>query len=50
MSTKIAVNLPVKNLAESTRFFSELGFSADRSRANATTETFVISDEIFCCS
>jgi predicted lactoylglutathione lyase len=26
MSTKIAVNLPVKDLATSTRFFAELGF------------------------
>jgi predicted lactoylglutathione lyase len=34
MSTKIAVNLPVKDLAEANRFFAELGFGSDKRLAN----------------
>jgi uncharacterized protein len=47
MPTKIAVNLPVKDLAASTRFFAELGFPSDEKLANANLEAFVISDDIY---
>ena len=46
MSTKIAVNLPVKDLAASTRFFTALGFARDERLANATMEAVVIGDDI----
>jgi hypothetical protein len=38
MSTKIAVNLPVKDLATSTRFFPELGFLRNERLATENTE------------
>ena len=44
MVTKIAVNLPVRDLAESARFFSALGFPADERLTNANTIAHVISD------
>ena len=47
MSTKIAVNLPVGDLAASARFFAELGFPPDKRLANETMEAFVISDDIY---
>ena len=47
MSTKIAINLPVKDLAASTRFFTELGFPTDTSLASETMEAFIISDDIY---
>jgi catechol 2,3-dioxygenase-like lactoylglutathione lyase family enzyme len=48
MSTKIvAVNLPVEDLAASTRFFTELGFPTDKRLANETIEAFIISDDIY---
>jgi predicted lactoylglutathione lyase len=47
MSIKIAVNLPVKNLAESARFFARLGFPSDRQLANENMEAVVISDDIY---
>ena len=47
MSIKIAVNLPVKDLADSTRFFAELGFPADPRLANENTQAFIISDDIY---
>jgi catechol 2,3-dioxygenase-like lactoylglutathione lyase family enzyme len=46
VSNKIAVNLPVKDLAESTRFFAALGFPSDKRLANENIEAFVISDDI----
>jgi uncharacterized protein len=46
MSIKIAVNLPVRDLADSTRFFAELGFPADTRLANENMQAFVISDDI----
>ena len=47
MSTKIAINLPVKDLAASTRFFTGLGFPTDTSLASETMEAFIISDDIY---
>jgi len=47
MSTKIAVNLPVKDLTASARFFAALGFSPDERLANETMAAFVIGDGIY---
>jgi predicted lactoylglutathione lyase len=47
MPTKIAVNLPVRDLPESARFFGALGFPADKRLANENTEAHVISDDIY---
>jgi predicted lactoylglutathione lyase len=47
MSTKIAINLPVKDLAEANRFFAELGFGSDKRLANENMEAIVISDQIY---
>jgi hypothetical protein len=47
MSIKIAVNLPVKDLAHSTRFFAELGFPADTRLANDNMQACIISDDIY---
>lgn len=47
MSIKIAVNLPVKDLTESTRFFAGLGFPSDKQLANENMEAVVISDDIY---
>jgi uncharacterized protein len=46
MSTKIVVNLPVKDLARSTRFFAALGFSPDQRFADENMAALVISDDI----
>ena len=37
MPTKIAINLPVKDLRESTAFFAALGFPADERLASEDT-------------
>jgi len=47
MSTTIAVNLPVRGLATSARFFAALGFPRDELLANPTTEAVVVSDNIY---
>src|SRR5215831_16104268 len=47
MPTKIAVNLPVKDLAASARFFAALGFPPDNRLANKTMTAFVISEDIY---
>ncbi len=47
MSIRIAINLPVRNLAESTRFFAALDFRRDERLANENTEAVVISDDIY---
>ena len=47
MSTKIAVNLPVKDLATSTRFFADLGFHRDERLATESTEAVIVSDDIY---
>ena len=47
MTTKIAVNLPVRDLAESARFFSALGFPSDERLTSANTAPHVISDDIY---
>jgi predicted lactoylglutathione lyase len=47
MSTKNAVNLPVEDLATSTRFFAELGFLRNERLATENTEAVIVSDDIF---
>jgi predicted lactoylglutathione lyase len=47
MSTRIAVNIPVKDLAESSRFFARLGFPSNEQLANENMEARVISDDIY---
>src|SRR5262249_20851351 len=47
MSIKIAVNLPVKDLAASARFFAALGFPPDNKLATKTMAAFIISDDIY---
>lgn len=46
MSTKIAVNLPVKDLAQSGRFFAELGFASNEQLSTENMEAIVVSDDI----
>ena len=47
MSTKIFVNLPVKDLARSTQFFTKLGFSVDERYTDEKAGCLVISDDIY---
>jgi uncharacterized protein len=47
MSTKIFINLPVKDLARSTGFFTELGFSFDSRFTDENAACLVISDDIY---
>jgi dihydrofolate reductase len=47
VSTKLAVNLPVKDLAQSTRFFAELGFAFDQRLANENVNALVINDDTY---
>jgi uncharacterized protein len=47
MSTKLAVNLPVKDLTQSTRFFAELGFAFDQRLANENVNALVINDDTY---
>jgi predicted lactoylglutathione lyase len=46
MSTKIAVNLPVKDLDRSLQFFTRLGFSVNPQLTNSTNAHLVITDDI----
>ena len=46
MSTKIAVNLPVKDLGQSSRFFAALGLARNEQLSNENMEAFVVSDDI----
>jgi uncharacterized protein len=47
MSIRIAVNLPVKDLARSARFFAELGLVRNEQLSNETMEAIVVSDDIY---
>src|SRR5262249_52233946 len=47
MSIRIAINLPVTDVAASTRFFTALGFSPDPRLANEHMEAIVIGDLIY---
>jgi predicted lactoylglutathione lyase len=47
MSTKIFVNLPVKDLGRSTEFFTKLGFPVEERFTDAKAGCLVISDDIY---
>ena len=45
MTVQTFVNLPVKDLAKTTEFFSKLGFSFDRPSPDGQTTRMIISDD-----
>jgi predicted lactoylglutathione lyase len=47
MSTQTFINLPVRDLARATEFFTKLGFSFDPRATSESTACMVISDEAF---
>ncbi len=47
MSTKIFVNLPVKDLERSVEFFTKLGFSFNPKFTDETATCMIISDDIY---
>jgi len=47
METKIFVNLPVKDLEKSKRFYQQIGFSINPQFTDETAACVVISDDIF---
>jgi uncharacterized protein len=47
MSTKIFVNLPVKDLNLSIEFFTQLGFSFNPQFTDETATCMIVSDDIF---
>ncbi|SCY52064.1 VOC family protein [Microvirga guangxiensis] len=47
MATKIFVNLPVKDLQRSVRFFKAMGFGLDPEFTDESAACMVISDDIF---
>lgn len=47
MSTKIFVNLPVKDLKRSMSFFKELGFQFNQQFTDETAACMVIADDIY---
>ena len=47
MSHKIFVNLPVKDLAKSMKFFEAIGFTNNPQFTDATAACMVLSDDIF---
>ena len=48
MARMIFVNLPVKDLDASKRFYAELGFSIEQQYTDETAACIVIDDNIFC--
>lgn len=46
-STKIFVNLPVKNLEKSVAFFKTLGFKFNKQFTDETAASMIISDDIY---
>ncbi|MGH8728985.1 MAG: VOC family protein [Burkholderiales bacterium] len=47
MTTKIFVNLPVKNLDKSVEFFTKLGFTFNPQFTDETATCMIVSDDIF---
>lgn len=47
MSTKIFINLPVKDLAASRRFFAELGFAFNQDFTDENMECVIIGADIY---
>lgn len=48
MSTKIFLNLPVKEIKRSMAFFSELGWTFNKQFTDETAASMMISDQIYC--
>ncbi|MBW4683807.1 MAG: VOC family protein [Komarekiella atlantica HA4396-MV6] len=47
MSTQIFVNLPVKNLNQSIKFFTQLGFEFNPQFTDETATCMIVSEDIF---
>lgn len=47
MSTKIFLNLPVKDLDKSVEFFTKLGFSFNPQFTDETATCMIVSEDIF---
>lgn len=47
MTTKIFVNLPVKNLNKSIEFFTKLGYSFNQQFTDETATCMIVTDDIF---
>ncbi len=47
MSTKIFVNLPVKDLQRSIKFFTQLGYSFNPQFTDETATCMIVTDDIF---
>lgn len=47
MSTQIFVNLPVKNLKQSIKFFTQLGFQFNPQFTDETATCMIVSEDIF---
>jgi predicted lactoylglutathione lyase len=47
MASKIFVNLPVKNLAKTVEFFSQLGFRFNQQFTDETATCMIVTDDIF---
>lgn len=47
MSMKTLVNLPVKDLSRSTRFFTTLGFSFNQQFTDENTTCMIIGDDTY---
>jgi len=47
MASKIFVNLPVKNLANSVEFFTSLGFRFNQQFTDDTATCMIVTDDIF---
>jgi uncharacterized protein len=47
MATQIFVNLPVKNLAKSIEFFTQLGYSFNQQFTDETATCMIVSESIF---
>lgn len=47
MSTKIFVNLPIKDLSKSIKFFEALGYTFNRQFTDSTAACCVISEDIY---
>lgn len=47
MATKIFVNLPVKDLDKSIRFFKSLGYSFNQQFTDETATCMIVSDDIY---
>jgi uncharacterized protein len=47
MGTKIFINLPVKNLKETTRFYNKLGYKFDPQFSDEKAQCMIVTDDIY---